>query len=538
MKNKQSYQPPSNKKTSGPASEYPSGNTRRDFLKNGAALLTASVLHPLSSVLPAMTSPAPAAPGQIIGIQVGPESFVDEGAGKLLDLLREQAAVNTISLTTFTYGQGFAGREPAGRLYPGHGAIASKDKPFHGGNFATPHEKFYRDSILKNTRAPDLGALDILAEVLPAARQRGMKVFCGVEDRWDRAFDVPGLKECAEVDLMGRSTFDPSRSITTCVFHPDVRAFWKGLVTDLCSSYPIDGILFENERSGPLMNVLGATPFRKEVGDTSHVTCFCQHHRRAAIQRNIDFDRAKEGYLKLVDFVQTALKDQRPPDGYYVRFQEILIEYPEIVAYDRLCDSGKLEVVDEIRSAIKSVRKELQLIFHIEQTISFNPITRASLNYEKLAGMADFLKPATYNNCAGERYADFIHNIGSTIFRDIPSDELFRFMNHLLNYEGLAPLNELAAAGLPASYIARETQRALAGANGKSGVLMGIDVNVPVGPHSRLATPEDTYAATLAALQAGAQGIILSRKYAEMRLENLAGAGRAVRFNLSNPRSH
>jgi hypothetical protein len=525
------------------------GHTRRSFLKNGATLVAASTVAPLTTLLPTVTAltsthtgaiPAspPASPNQLIGIQVGPESFVDEGTDKLLDLLQQTAAINAISLTTFTYGQGFAGRLPAGHDFPGHGKIASEGKPFHGGNFATPHPTFYAHTILKNTRAPDHGDLDILAEVLPAAKKRGMKLFCGIEDRWDKAFDVPGLKECAEIDLMGRSTFDPSRSISTCVFHPDIRAFWTGLVTDLCSSYPIDGLLFENERSGPLMNVLGATPFRKGVGDTSHVACFCEHHRQAALQRNIDFDRAKQGYLKLVQFVQAALKDQRPPDGYYVTFQEILMEFPEILAYDRLCDSGKLQVVSEIRSAMKAVRSDLQLIFHIEQTISFNPVTRAALSYEKLADMADFLKPATYNNCAGERYANFIHNIGSTVFRDLPPEEIYQSLNHFLNYDGMPPLNELPTAGLPATYISKETQRAIAMVKGKCGILTGIDVNVPVGPGSRQASPEDTYTATLAALQAGAQGVILSRKYSEMRLANLASAGKAIRFNSSDPRSH
>ena len=38
------------------------------------------------------------------------------------------------------------------------------------------------------------------------------------------------------------------------------------------------------------------------------------------------------------------------------------------------------------------------------------------------------------------------------------------------------------------------------------------------------ATPEDTYAAVAAALKAGSGGVILSRKYSEMRLENLAAA--------------
>ena len=67
------------------------------------------------------------------------------------------------------------------------------------------------------------------------------------------------------------------------------------------------------------------------------------------------------------------------------------------------------------------------------------------------------------------------------------------------------------------------------GVQGKCRILPGIDIDIPTGSDSRKASPEDTYAATLAALKAGAQGVILSRKYSEMRLANLEGAGRAVR---------
>ena len=502
--------------------------TRRAFLKDSSLLIGASVLTPAVRALPvAVAGAGKEKPLPLVGIQVGPESFVDEGVENLLDWLRAKAGVNVICLTTFTYGQGFAGRQGPGRLYPGHGALASAGAPFHGGNFAMPHGSFYANTILKDTRAPDLGR-DVLAQVLPAARQRGMKVFCGVEDRWDRAFDVPGLAECAEVDLRGRSTFDKARSITTCVFNPHIRAFWPALITDLCSSYPVDGVLFENERSGPLMNVLGATPFRKGVGDTSHVACFCDHHRKAAEEKGIDFGRAKQGYERLVTYVQQALAGQRPPDGYYVSFQQILYDYPEIAAYDRLCDEGKLAIVNDIHAVCKDVRKGLQFIFHVEQTISFNPFNRVALDYERLWDKADFLKPATYNNCAGERYANLIHNLGAVVYRDMPAEELFRMMNHLLNYQGLAALEELPAAGMPADYVFRETQRALAKVRGRCGILAGIDVSVPVEAGSRVATPEDTYAATFAALQAGAQGVVLSRKYAEMHRENLEGAGRAI----------
>ena len=149
----------------------------------------------------------------------------------------------------------------------------------------------------------------------------------------------------------------------------------------------------------------------------------------------------------------------------------------------------------EVNAAVKRVRPGLQVGFHIEHVNSFNPIFRATRSYADLATKADFLKVVVYNNCGGERYANFIRNVGSTVFRDVPQEELLRFNNHLLNYGDEAELDELAAAGLSADYVFRETQRALAGVQGKCKVLPGIDIGIPTGKNSRKASPEDTYAA-------------------------------------------
>ena len=306
-----------------------------------------------------------------------------------------------------------------------------------------------------------------------------------------------------------------------------MRAFWTGLATDLCKSYDIDGILFFNERNGPLLNALGASHAQSIA--SSRVTCFCEHHQRAAKERGIDFERARQGYQKLDQFVQAALKGQRPSDGYFVEFWRLLVEWPEIIAWDRLFDAAKHQVLAEVNAAVKGVRPGLQVGFHIEHVNSFNPIFRATRSYADLATKADFLKVVVYNNCGGERYANFIRNVGSTVFRDVPKEELLRFNNHLLNYGDEARLEELAAAGLSPDYVFRETQRALAGVQGKCKVLPGIDIGIPTGKNSRKASPDDTYAAVAAALKAGADGLILSRKYSEMRLANLAAAGRAVR---------
>ncbi|MBI3972092.1 MAG: hypothetical protein HY332_12445 [Chloroflexi bacterium] len=58
-------------------------------------------------------------------------------------------------------------------------------------------------------------------------------------------------------------------------------------------------------------------------------------------------------------------------------------------------------------------------------------------------------------------------------------------------------------------------------------VYPGIDVDIPSG--ERPTTPERVRDAVLGAFHGGAKGVILSRKYAEMQLDNLAGAGQALR---------
>lgn len=116
------------------------------------------------------------------------------------------------------------------------------------------------------------------------------------------------------------------------------------------------------------------------------------------------------------------------------------------------------------------------------------------------------------------------------MFKDIPLEELMRFNNHLLGY-GLseASYNDLPKAGLSPDYVYRETQRALNGVKNKCLILPGIDIGIPVGKDSRRQSPDDVYQATLAAYKAGANGIILSRKYSEMKLELIDAAGRAIR---------
>jgi hypothetical protein len=75
----------------------------------------------------------------------------------------------------------------------------------------------------------------------------------------------------------------------------------------------------------------------------------------------------------------------------------------------------------------------------------------------------------------------------------------------------------------------REARRAKQALNGTSTQLWpGIDIDIPTRATSSKSTLQGTRDAVLAAFRAGAEGVILSRKYSEMKLENLRGAGEAI----------
>src|SRR5438105_10550637 len=124
--------------------------------------------------MPSMGNAAVSPSEKMIGIQVGAISFVDEGTEKVLDVLQERGGVNTLFLAVFTYGRGIAGRQIPGQPLPDHGK-QEYDLNFHGGNFATPHPQYYKNTVLKDTRAPDYGNVDALELVIPAAKKRGIK---------------------------------------------------------------------------------------------------------------------------------------------------------------------------------------------------------------------------------------------------------------------------------------------------------------------------------------------------------------------------
>jgi hypothetical protein len=299
-------------------------------------------------------------------------------------------------------------------------------------------------------------------------------------------------------------------------------------VEDYARSYEIDGIMWGSERHGALGNALGASHGGGK-SDPGRVGCFCEFCERKAKQRDIRMDRVRKGYLALEEFVRAGRSGKRAVDGSYVTFWRLLMRYPEILAWEQFWHDSLREVYDAIYKRVKSVKPDLMVGWHIWHNNSFSPFYRAQQDLQELAGYSDFLKMVMYHNCAGERMASYIDSVSQTVYADVEKQQLLEFEYKVLDFAERS-YEQIPFTGMSADYVEREARRAMAGAAGtKTLIWPGIDIDIPTSANHSKSTPQGTKDAVLAAFRAGVHGVLLSRKYSEMKLANLSGAGEAVK---------
>ena len=171
----------------------------------------------------------------------------------------------------------------------------------------------------------------------------------------------------------------------------------------------------------------------------------------------------------------------------------------------------------------------VQVGWHIWHNNSFSPFYRAQQDLQELSKYSDFLKMVMYHNCGGERMAGYIDSVHGDLYGDVPKEELLEFHYRVLNFQERG-YEQIPFTGFSADYVYREAKRAMDGAAGtKTLIWPGIDIDIPTGASQSKSTPQGTRDAVLAAFRAGVPGVLLSRKYSEMKLANLSGAGEAIK---------
>ena len=452
-----------------------------------------------------------------VAIQMKPHAWLDEGIEQCLDNL-QKGGVNTIWAYTYDWEMGPRNTPNGSIPLPDHGKYG--DPTFHGGAFYNYDPKYFRGTILSDFRSPDYGNWDVIAAVAPKAKARGMDFFCWDYNNESRRMmqNMPNAPKVAEIDVYGRSMIGP------CFNHPDYRAHQIGKMESYLRGYPneVAGIAWGCERQGPFQNVMGGGWTSEGVG------CFCEHCRAKARERGISVDRAKEGYIQFAQLMRAAATDQRPVDGYFVTFWRHLLEYPEILAWEKLWTDSYQGMRAELYGTAKAIAPEKPFGFHIMQNVTFSPFYRAEEDYSKTRNYTDYLKLATYNNAGGPRMKSYMDSLSATLFHDAKPKDFEQFYYKIMNYQE-GPYETLNTSGLTPDYLAREVKRARASTGPAVKLYPGVDIDVPTKLTDKRTKPDDVRRSVHAAFDAGADGVVLAREYVEMWLANLFAAGETLR---------
>ncbi|MCB0060864.1 MAG: hypothetical protein KDE19_02070 [Caldilineaceae bacterium] len=464
----------------------------------------------------------------LIGVQLGAHSVFDEGVDHCLDLLQETAGVNALFVYSHTY-QGFAKERSPAALAPDHG-VPVKDPSGRNTTrvWVEPHEKYYAGTILRHKRLPgdeEYADRDVLATLIEPARKRGMKLYARVLEGSGAALAayLPNWLKALTVDCYGRINHHP------CWNNPDYRNWWLGTVEDLFKSYPLDGFQWGAERVGPLSHLV----YNHRLGQNAPI-CFCEHCQAKGRAEGISVERARAGFRALHEYVGARRGGgERPVDGVQVGALRILLRYPEILAWEMLWRNSKEALAAQIYGAIKTISPDAQIGRHIDhQQSTWDQIYRAAVSYGEIARYSDFIKPILYHDIAGPRIKHWhLGRMHEALWQEHSLAALLEAFYGVNGYDKTVEpgLDELDNTGLSPDYVYRETKRAVDGVAGQVPIYAGIGLDVPWQGDHFPTDPDKLAQAVERAFAAGAGGIVISREYDEMRLENLRAIGKAIR---------
>jgi hypothetical protein len=492
--------------------------TRRDFLWMMATALGAAGV---GAPEPGPPPPPDQQRGNLVGIQMGPHTMLDEGIERCLDLIKDTAAIDTLLVYSHAYGGDL--RKPLNWLATDHGTPPrdqrARNLPLV---WVRQHDQYFKDTTLRHQKVDasfDYANRDIFSELIPPVRKRGMKLYARILESGSRA--VVNVSKVATVNVAGRPTQ------TACWNHPEYSAFWNATVEDLFRSYELDGFQWGAERASPLTNVI-------QNGNETSATCFCDFCLARGKAQGIDPERARAGFEAVLRLVQGLRAGSLiPADGIAAGFVRILLRYPEILAWEYQYRLAREEVMKGMYDTIKRIKPSAQVGWHVDHwATSMDLIARSAMSYAEMAPHSDYLKVVVYHAVTGPRIRSWVANEQRSILGALTLEEAINLHYDLFGYDkNVEPsANEPAPKGGSPDYVYRETKRSVASAEGKTKIYPGVGFNLPGGPADE---PETIYQAVVKAYDAGADGIVASREYEEMTVPNLRAVGRAVRARLS-----
>lgn len=385
--------------------------------------------------------------------------------------------------------------------------------------FVRTDPKYYEGTpyCLKPMEESAYSGRDVLDEAIDAGGKHGIDIYARILEAYRITDYNASLEAVAEVNQGDKPVDCP------CFNHPDYLNYVLANWEDTLRLHPgLKGLKYGQERGSPM----GAALAGEET------SCFCEYCQRKARERfHFDLDRARSGWRALIELGEAAANHEtRPADGWLASILRIWMRYPEVLAHHRMW----LESREDHRRAIyelgKSINPELQIGWHIDHHWCWDLMGRAALDFADMTPHSDWLSIALYFDAAGPRMAGhFSRGPGRCFLGDLPKDLGLEAYRHFVGQNpAVEPSLEAMTqdAPLSAEHVYAETKRAVDRVNGQAKVYARVGFDLPM--HNTKTTPEQVERAITRALDAGPDGLFLTREYHEVAPENLAAARRAI----------
>lgn len=474
--------------------------------------------------------PVASKPKALVGIQIAGHSLLDEGIERCLDIVQSTARANALFLYSHSH---YAAHNRPPSVYADHGVPLKDERKRKITRLWVRHDDArFRAASLRFPRPAadeEYGDRDLFAELAPVCRARGLQLYARILEPGTNELRgrVVNFERAMSVGIDGKLSAQPCRN------NPEWQGFWDALVDDTIRTYPLDGYQWGAERVGPLSELLwrGTMPF-----------CFCPHCDARAQREGINPARARQGYTELQTLI-TGLRagGVRPPDGVFTNVLRLLMKFPEVLAWDYQWRLALEEQGRRTYALVKAARPTAQVGRHFDhQNTSWDALFLAQLSYADVVPYTDFIKPILYHDILGPRLRWWhLERLKQGPLAELSLAQSLDLFYALRGYDPKREptLDELDRRGLSANYVAEETRRIVAVVQGKCAVIPGLGVDVPdnivrppgVSASTARSTPESVRAAVTQSFAAGASGILISREYDEMRVENLRAIGDTLR---------
>lgn len=459
-----------------------------------------------------------------VGSQLWPCSYITEGVEGTLRHIVDWSGANAILLVTANRGESTYHRA---QLWDADHNHVVRPHQVVGGYYSTPHPEFYEGTALKPVKSPEEGLADIdaLQVTIEAARPLGLKVYANLFEALYT--NEPGglyanMAQALAVDALGRP------AMQGCYNNPNYRGFLLGMVEDHVRSYEIDGIYIEFEGYG-----MQSPSFFVTLPQHGLPICFCNHCMEAAKKLGWDGERARIGYLKLKELMDERPEGAEPlADGEAVEFLRLILHYPEIVAWESLWMKTRQRMLLEIYGTAKTIAPGKEVGWNINSPVQSMPVARAAFDYRKAPDFADWVKPNIHNAFAGRMFDQTVDRLNSALLPMVSRESIYNMLLAIFGYAPPLPADEVARRRFGSNsrfgpqFVAHETARVVSHLQGKVPMYAGLDVEPPA---ESSAPGRGMEASVRAAIDAGAQGIIMGQFYHDWPRESLEAVGRAVR---------